>query len=620
MKVSRNLFVDWKSLDGAAQGRRKLEIRPNDRGSFSCPLMKQCLHADFKSSRGLRKHINTKHPWYFYFDRQPEVKKENMFEEANPARKKAFTAKKPSFSLEDGIGLDFMNWLTTSCGGGKTKKEAVQVGKRTMKFFMQALGNNDDDIDLTYEFVDCCLGSANIIISFLKTLEEVWKMSSSGSLNYVKAISDMVDFRKASGVSDVTLRSFTITEVYIRRAKENLRKRKNVECTRNLDLESLMARDSWATIEEMEQVVPFHLPRFKMIIENCRNKEIVTKGDCVFCTRFITTLLFLRVKCTRPMTFQFLTIDMMKKAKTNNGFVDQTEFKTSTTYLFDTLIFTNDILEIIELYIDWIRPRMTPTCNYLLISSNGTQFQSLTNAMIMLVHEAIKRYINPTRYRQIIETESSERLTIEEQRFVSEDQKHSSQVAKIYYKKKHSRQVAIEGKKCMDKMTSKGRGDKNNLIEMFNNLESNFDPQVLAKSQEILEINQPIGLNYPSCSNQTDEIDPYQPVDEFSTSTDFSSIPSIEPTSKTIDIPSEPTSKVNFDNENETPKSQIKKSGKNIKFTDQEDEFLNLGIMKYGRTAWASILRDDSFTFHTSRTRDSLRIRASSAAYKKKFN
>ena len=200
--------------------------------------MKQCLHADFKSSRGLRKHINTKHPWYFYFDRQPEVKKENMFEEVNPARKKAFTAKKPSFSLEDGIGLDFLNWLTTSCGGGKTQKEAVQVGKRTMKFFMQALGNNDDDIDLTYEFVDCCLGSANIMISFLKTLEEVWKMSSSGSLNYVKAISDMVDFRKASGVSDVTLRSFTITEVYIRRAKENLRKRKNVECTRNLDLES----------------------------------------------------------------------------------------------------------------------------------------------------------------------------------------------------------------------------------------------------------------------------------------------------------------------------------------------------------------------------------------------
>ena len=130
---------------------------------------------------------------------------------------------------------------------------------------MQALGNNEDGKELTYEFVDCCLGSANIIMSFLKTLEESWKLSSSGALSYVKALSDMIDFRKANGISDTTLRCFTVTEVYLRRAKENLRKRKNVECTRNLDLETLIAKDSWATIEEMEQVIPYHLNHYKRI-------------------------------------------------------------------------------------------------------------------------------------------------------------------------------------------------------------------------------------------------------------------------------------------------------------------------------------------------------------------
>ena len=55
----------------------------------------------------------------------------------------------------------------------------------------------------------------------------------------------------------------------------------------------------------------------------------------------------------------------------------------------------------------------------------------------MFVHQAIKKYINPTRYRQIIETKSSERLTSDEQRFISEDQKHSSTVPKIFYKKKN---------------------------------------------------------------------------------------------------------------------------------------------------------------------------------------
>ncbi len=106
-----------------------------------------------------------------------------MLDEMPSVRSKAYTAKMPSFSLEQGIGLEYLQWLTTSCGGGKTNKEAVQIGKRTMKFFMSALGNNSDDKELTYEFVDCCLGSATIIISFLKTLEETWNMSSSGALN-----------------------------------------------------------------------------------------------------------------------------------------------------------------------------------------------------------------------------------------------------------------------------------------------------------------------------------------------------------------------------------------------------------------------------------------------------
>ena len=91
-----------------------------------------------------------------------------------------------------------------------------------MKFLMESYGNNESDLDLTYEFVDCCLGSPNVFISFLQTLEKDWNLSSSASLNYVKAIEDLIDFRKTRGVSDNTLRCFTVTELYLRRAKENL--------------------------------------------------------------------------------------------------------------------------------------------------------------------------------------------------------------------------------------------------------------------------------------------------------------------------------------------------------------------------------------------------------------
>ena len=42
--------------------------------------------------------------------------------------------------------------------------------------------------------------------------------------------------------------------------------------------------------------------------------------------------------------------------------------------------------------------------------------------MTMLVHRAIGKYIHLTRYRQIIETEICERLTVEEQHYTPEKQ------------------------------------------------------------------------------------------------------------------------------------------------------------------------------------------------------
>ena len=630
MQSSRSLLVNWKSLDGAAHAKRRLLIRQNAKNLFSCPV-KLCLHNDFHSSRGLRKHINTKHPWYFYFDNQPEVKREEMIERTENKRMKAFTSRKPAFSLEEGIGSQFLQWLTTPCGGGKSQKEALQVGKRTMKFFMSALGSNEDNKILSLEFIDCCLSSASILMSFLKVLEENWKLSSSGSLNYVTAIGDMIDFRKAHGVPDDTLRCFVVTEVYLRRAKENLRKKKNIECTRNLGLETLIARNSWATIEEMEEVIPFHLKGFKTIIDKRQGNGIVTKNDLVFCTRFITTLLFLRVKCSRPMTFQYLTTNMIEKAKVNGGFVDQTEFKTASKYLFDTLLITDDVLEILDIYINDIRPCLNPQCDFLLVSTNGTQFQSLTTAMSMMVHQAIGKHINPTRYRQIVETESSERLTLQEQQYISEDQKHSSIVAKINYKKKVSRQVAIEGKKCMDKMTEKSRAPTQDLMQAFKNIDSSFDPSVLATSQRILQDKTSAGCCYGSSTkeinvhlNENDDIqenDPYQPCN-LDISTDLTITQSGTKEIPTAPIVSEALiSAVTVDNsqKKEVLKLKPRKALKNVKFSYQEDNYLSLGIAKHGRKAWALILKDESYIFHPSRTRDSLRIRADSASFKKNF-
>ena len=47
------------------------------------------------------------------------------------------------YSIDEGIGKDFYQWLYTSCGGGKTKREAKQIAKRSMKFLMECTGENE---------------------------------------------------------------------------------------------------------------------------------------------------------------------------------------------------------------------------------------------------------------------------------------------------------------------------------------------------------------------------------------------------------------------------------------------------------------------------------------------
>ena len=102
------------------------------------------------------------------------------------------------------------------------------------------------------------------------------------------------------------------------------------------------------------------------------------------------------------MTYQFLTVEMMKSALNKDGVIDQTRFKTEATYGFNSLLFSKFSLEKAKEYIDFIRPKLNPTCEYLLINKNGRQLSNLGDVFGKMVYQAIGKYVNPTRYRQII--------------------------------------------------------------------------------------------------------------------------------------------------------------------------------------------------------------------------
>ena len=114
-------------------------------------------------------------------------------------------------------------------------------------------------------------------------------------------------------------------------------------------------------------------------------------------------------------------------------------------------------MQVLNGYISYIRPLLKPRCNFVLVNRNGDQHGKLGEIMSKLVFDAIGKYIHPMRYRQIVEMHSLNQLGSEEQRILSEDQKHSSAVAKVHYQKQRSREVALKGHGCLQKLQgSKG--------------------------------------------------------------------------------------------------------------------------------------------------------------------
>ncbi|XP_068728997.1 uncharacterized protein [Montipora capricornis] len=254
------------------------------------------------------------------------------------------------------------------------------------------------------------------------------------------------------------------------------------------------------------------------------------------------------------MTYQYLTVDMVKAAKANGGFIDQKTFKTAGKYGFDSVILTDTSMQILDGYVNFVRPLLKPQSDFVLVTKNGSQHGKLGNEMNKLVFDAIGKYIHPTRYRQIVETQSVHALDDKEQQVLSEDQKHSSVVAKVHYQKQRSREVAVKAHECLQKL----QGTKGSEVD--------------------IEVNSRFGS-----SSSTVTFEP----------------PTFECARHKLDTP--PHS------------NRLLSQGRPrrpLRFTTDEDDFLKRGIAKHGFGQWTAILRDPDFRFQKGRLADSLKKRA----------
>ena len=131
----------------------------------------------------------------------------------NP-KKRADTTKKPHFPIQGEICEDLINWLCAAFGGGMSSVQAKQIASRVMKFLKYCCEDDDDD-ELSEDFVDYCLESPNLITKFIEHIGNNWGLSSSAQISYLESIHGMMDFRKSQGVTDKVLCNFAVTEVYV---------------------------------------------------------------------------------------------------------------------------------------------------------------------------------------------------------------------------------------------------------------------------------------------------------------------------------------------------------------------------------------------------------------------
>ena len=189
------------------------------------------------------------------------------------------------------------------------------------------------------------------------------------------------------------------------------------------------------------------------MVKMCKtSKGQVNPSDLTFATKFVAVYLFIKVKGSYPMTYQYLAVEVVRTVKENEGFIDQEKFKTASKYGFDSLILTDARMQVLHSYINFVRPFPKPRCEFVLVTRNGGQHSKLGDVTSKLVFDTIGKYIHPTRFRQIVETQSLNQLTSKVQRLLEEDKKHGSAVAKVHYQKQRSCEVAVKAHECLQKL------------------------------------------------------------------------------------------------------------------------------------------------------------------------
>uniref|UniRef100_A0A7M5XC30 Uncharacterized protein n=1 Tax=Clytia hemisphaerica TaxID=252671 RepID=A0A7M5XC30_9CNID len=208
----------WKNAVGASSKAKRLHLKEDLDGLFYCPVP-NCDSFSFTTKRGCRKHVFTRHGWYYFFETRPDPKvvlPELSTRSAKPNKsRRSRTNNMPMFSKDCKFDKMFKLWLCSPGGGMKSFSQASQISCRVLKFLKFCCQDCCASWDVPFTVVDFCLGNVTAISDFIDYLKTRWEVGYAGIIGYMHSLSHVLDYRRIErGDSQTT---FLSSEIYIDR-------------------------------------------------------------------------------------------------------------------------------------------------------------------------------------------------------------------------------------------------------------------------------------------------------------------------------------------------------------------------------------------------------------------
>ena len=210
--------ASWKEAIGTTKKPKRLKFLSHN-VLFICPVA-YCESEPYRSKRGCRKHVFTKHGWYYYFEEKPDIAK--VFPEFSTRTnnyqlpKRVKTSNMPMFLKTCVVGVNFKKWLQSPGGGGKGESQADQLLCKVLKYLKYCCADVSISWDIPESVVDYCLGSVTMISDFVGYLQTDWSLKSSGVTGYMNALGYLLDFcRSYSDLTKINSSVFIPSEIYI---------------------------------------------------------------------------------------------------------------------------------------------------------------------------------------------------------------------------------------------------------------------------------------------------------------------------------------------------------------------------------------------------------------------